>query len=68
VFADARQPAAMRAALAEATRAAVVEEAFTERVRTAGQTPFAGREADLAARVAAQRALVEAGLRHVGSG
>jgi tripartite-type tricarboxylate transporter receptor subunit TctC len=68
VFADARQPAAMRAALAEATRAAVVEEAFTERVRTAGQTPFAGGEADLAARVAAQRALVEAGLRHVGSG
>ncbi len=66
VFADARQPAAVRAALVEAARAAVAEEAFAGRVRTAGQTPFAGGEADLAARVAAQRTLVEAGLRHVG--
>lgn len=66
VFADARQTAAVRAALVDAARAAVAEEAFAGRVRTSGQTPFAGGEADLAARIAAQRTVVEAGLRHVG--
>jgi tripartite-type tricarboxylate transporter receptor subunit TctC len=65
VFADARQPAPVRAALEEAARAAVAEPSFAERVRGAGQTPFAAGPADLAARIAAQRALVEGGLRHL---
>jgi hypothetical protein len=45
----------------------VTEEAFAERLRNAGQLPFAGGEADLANRIAAQRRLVEAGMRHLGS-
>lgn len=65
IFADARQPAPVRAALEDAARGAVAEDAFAARIRTAGQTPFAGGAADLAARIAAQRALVEAGLRHL---
>lgn len=67
VFGDARQPAAIRAVLAEATRAVVAEEAFAERLRNAGQLPLAGGEADLASRIAAQRRLVEAGMRQLGS-
>ncbi len=68
VFADARQPAPVRQVLEEAARAAVAEPAFAERVRTAGQIPFAGGADDLAARITAQRALVEAGLRHLPPG
>lgn len=65
VFADARQPAPVRQALEDAARATVADAIFAERVRAAGQLPFAGGAADLAARIAAQRALVEAGLRHL---
>ncbi len=68
VFADARQPAPVRQALEDAARAAVAEPAFADRVRAAGQLPFAGGADDLGARIAAQRALVEAGLRHLPPG
>ncbi|MBU8540647.1 Bug family tripartite tricarboxylate transporter substrate binding protein [Falsiroseomonas tokyonensis] len=68
VFADARQPATVRRALEEATRAIVSDDAFASRVRTAGQTPFAGGAADLHARIIAQGGLVEAGLRHLPPG
>jgi len=45
----------------------VAEEAFAERLRNTGQLPVAGGEADLASRIAAQRRLVEAGMRQLGS-
>jgi hypothetical protein len=45
----------------------VAEEAFAQRLRNAGQLPFAGGEADMARRIAAQRRLVEVGLRQLGS-
>lgn len=65
VFADARQPAPVRQALEQAAREVVGDAAFAARVGAAGQLPFAGGADDLAARLAAQRALVEAGLRHL---
>lgn len=68
VFADARQPATVRRALEEATRAIVADEAFASRVRAAGQMPFAGGPADLDARIIAQRVLVQDGLRHLSPG
>jgi hypothetical protein len=68
VFADARQPAPVRQALEQATREVVGDAAFAARVGAAGQLPFAGGADDLAARIAAQRALVDAGLRHLPPG
>lgn len=65
VFADARQPAPVRRALEDAARSAVAEPAFADRVRASGQVPHGGGAEDLAARIAAQRALVAAGLRHM---
>ena len=68
VFADARQPAPVRQALEQATREVVGDAAFAARVGAAGQLPSAGGADDLAARIAAQRALVDAGLRHLPPG
>lgn len=68
VFADARQPASVRLALEEASRSAVAEPSFADRVRASGQVPLAGGADDLAARITAQRTLVEAGLRHLPPG
>jgi tripartite-type tricarboxylate transporter receptor subunit TctC len=68
VFADARQPATVRRALEEATRAIVADDAFASRVRATGQMPFAGGAGDMEARIIAQRTLVEAGLRHLSPG
>lgn len=68
VFADARQPAAARHALEQGAREVVGDAAFAARVSAAGQLPFAGGADNLAARLAAQRALVEAGLRHLPPG